>query len=47
MMAPTQEELDRVITQTRASLIRGIERVGGFGGKSGILAESAVFWWSP
>lgn len=44
---PTQEELDRVIIQTRASLIRGIERVGGFGGKSGILAESAVFGGRP
>jgi len=44
---PTREELDRIITQTRAGLIRGIERVGGFGGKSGILAESAVFGGRP
>ena len=44
---PTREELDRIITQTRAGLIRGIERVGGFGGKPGILAESAVFGGRP
>lgn len=44
---PTREELERVITQTRASFIRGIERVGGFGGKSGILAEGAVFGGRP
>ena len=34
---------DRVKTQARASFIRSTERVGGFRGKSGILAESAVF----
>tara|TARA_B100000029_G_scaffold511182_2_gene604501 strand:+ start:40 stop:2403 length:2364 start_codon:yes stop_codon:yes gene_type:complete len=44
---PTQQELDRVITQARAGFIRGIERVGGYGGKSGILAESAVFGGRP
>ena len=40
---PTDSELSRVITQSRSSFIRGVERVGGFSGKSGILAESAVF----
>ncbi|MED5535550.1 MAG: pitrilysin family protein [Pseudomonadota bacterium] len=44
---PTNEELGRVISETRASFIRGIERVGGFTGKSGILAESAVFGGRP
>ena len=44
---PTREELERVITETRAGFIRGIERVGGFGGKSGILAEGAVFGGRP
>jgi len=44
---PTREELDRVITETRAGFVRGIERVGGFSGKSGILAESAVFGGRP
>jgi len=40
---PTETELARVKTQARASFIRSTERVGGFRGKSGILAESAVF----
>ncbi|MCX6905668.1 MAG: pitrilysin family protein, partial [Verrucomicrobia bacterium] len=31
---PTERELVRVKTQFRASFIRGIERIGGFGGKS-------------
>ena len=44
---PTNEELGRIISETRASFIRGIERVGGFTGKSGILAESAVFGGRP
>ena len=44
---PTEKELSRVITQTRSSFVRGVERVGGFSGKSGILAESAVFGGRP
>ncbi len=44
---PTARELSRVITQTRSSFVRGVERVGGFTGKSGILAESAVFGGRP
>ena len=44
---PTQEELDRVRTEYFARFIRGIERIGGFGGKSDILAQSAVFGGSP
>jgi hypothetical protein len=36
---PTPEELDRIKTQKRAAFIRGIERIGGFGGKSDILAR--------
>lgn len=44
---PTQEELERIKIQTRASFIRGIERVGGFGGKSDILAQSEVYGGSP
>ncbi len=34
-------------TQYRAGLIRGIERIGGFGGKSDILAMSEVYGGSP
>ncbi len=39
----TQDELDRVRTEYFARFIRGIERIGGFGGKSDILAQSEVF----
>ncbi len=44
---PTAKELERVQTQYRASFLRGIERVGGFGGKSGVLAENMVYGGSP
>jgi len=40
---PSGNELKRVQTQERAGFIRGIERVGGFGGKSAVLAENAVY----
>jgi zinc protease len=36
---PTADELERILTQRRAAFIRGAERVGGFGGKSDILAR--------
>lgn len=44
---PTAEELTRVRTQMEASFIRGIERIGGFGGKSDILASNFVFKGDP
>ena len=44
---PTQAELDRVKTQQRASFIRGAERIGGFGGKSDILARGQVYRGDP
>jgi zinc protease len=44
---PTRRELQRVRTQSRASLLRGLEKVGGFVGKAGILAESTVLGGSP
>jgi zinc protease len=40
---PTKDELRRVKVQYRAGFIRGIERIGGFGGKSDILAQNSVF----
>ncbi len=40
---PTEKELQRVKTQYFAGFIRGIERIGGFGGKSDILAMNEVF----
>src|SRR2546426_12482511 len=39
----TASELRRVKTQSRANFIRGIERIGGFGGKSDVLARNEVF----
>lgn len=44
---PTAEELRRVKTQRRANFTRGIERIGGFGGKSDILAMNEVYGGSP
>jgi zinc protease len=44
---PTQSELDRIRTQWFARFVRGAERIGGFGGKSDILAQSAVYNGSP
>ncbi|MFH0990100.1 MAG: pitrilysin family protein [bacterium] len=44
---PTEKELKRIKTQYIANFISGIERIGGFGGKSDILAQSQVFGNSP
>jgi zinc protease len=44
---PTPEELQRVKAQHEANFIRGIERIGGFGGKSDRLAINQVFRGSP
>ncbi len=44
---PTSRELRRVKTHYRARFIRGIERIGGFGGKSDVLAMNQVYAGSP
>ncbi len=44
---PTLEELQRVITQEKAGFIRGMERIGGFGGKSDILASGKIYGGAP
>ena len=44
---PTEEELSRVVTQEKANFIRGLERVGGFGGKSDILASGQIYGGTP
>ncbi len=44
---PTPEEVERTKTKQYASFIRGLERVGGFGGKSDILAMSQTFFNDP
>ena len=43
----TGEELQRVKTQFEANFVRGCERVGGFGGKSDILASNFVLTGNP
>ena len=43
----TRSELDRVRTGYRASFVRGMERIGGFGGKSDILASGEVYFGNP
>jgi len=44
---PTEKELQRVKTQYQAGFVRGIERIGGFGGKSDILAKNQVYAGNP
>ena len=44
---PTEHELERAKSNYMAGFIRGIERIGGFGGKSDTLATSQVFGGSP
>ncbi|MEX0899395.1 MAG: pitrilysin family protein [Gammaproteobacteria bacterium] len=43
----TRSELDRVRTGYRAGFIRGAERIGGFGGKSDLLASGEVYFNDP
>ena len=40
---PTRAELQREQTRIRSDFIRGIERIGGMGGKSSVLAEYATY----
>ena len=40
---PTAAEVDRVKTARLAGWVRGIERVGGFGGKSDVLAAAVTY----
>ena len=44
---PTAEEVERNRTAIEAGWIRGVERIGGFGGKADALAECAVFMRDP
>lgn len=44
---PKREELARVKTQAEAGFIRSLERIGGFGGKSDMLAMNSVFLNDP
>jgi predicted Zn-dependent peptidase len=40
---PTPEELERAKSVLRADFLRGLERIGGFGGKADVLASCEVF----
>ncbi|HEY8258534.1 MAG TPA: pitrilysin family protein [Gemmatimonadales bacterium] len=44
---PTPAELARIRVRARAGFIRGIERIGGFGGTSDVLAQGEVFAGRP
>jgi len=44
---PSVEELERAKTAFRAGFVRGIERIGGFGGKADALAECTVYEGDP
>jgi zinc protease len=44
---PTGDEMRRVKAQSQASFIRGVERIGGFGGKSDVLAMNEVYGGNP
>ena len=44
---PTADELERARTNVGAGMVRGLERIGGFGGKSDLLAESQVYHGDP
>ncbi len=44
---PTQDEVDRAVTQIRAQQIRGLEQIGGFSGKAQLLARNATYAGDP
>jgi predicted Zn-dependent peptidase len=44
---PTKEELAQAKNYLTAEFIRGVERIGGFGGKADVLAQCAVYSGKP
>ncbi|HOY04371.1 MAG TPA: pitrilysin family protein [Saprospiraceae bacterium] len=44
---PTEEEVKRVKAAYFANTLKGLERIGGFGGKSDLLAMNEVYGGSP
>ena len=44
---PTADEVERARTERLAGFVRGVERIGGFGGKSDVLAQSQVWGGRP
>ncbi|RMH23123.1 MAG: insulinase family protein [Acidobacteria bacterium] len=44
---PTEREVERAKAEFRSRFVRGIERIGGFGGKSDVLAQNEVYGGRP
>jgi predicted Zn-dependent peptidase len=44
---PTREELERARMSLRSGFIKGLERIGGFGGKADVLAACEVYEGDP
>ncbi len=44
---PTAEELDRAKTKINANVVRGLEQIGGFGGKATTLARGELYAGDP
>ena len=44
---PTAAELEKVKTRTYSGFVQGFERVGGFGGKSDVLASNQTYFGNP
>lgn len=44
---PTAEELEKVKTKLYSNMVQGFERIGGFGGKSDVLATYQTFHGDP
>ncbi|SEH13017.1 Predicted Zn-dependent peptidase [Sphingopyxis sp. YR583] len=44
---PSASEMGKVRTQNIAGLVKGLEAIGGFGGKANLLAESETYLGSP
>ena len=44
---PTKDELARAKAQLKSGFVRGVERIGGFGGKSDVLARNAIYAGDP
>jgi len=44
---PREDEVERIKASYHADFVRGVERIGGFGGKSDILAQYEVYGGNP
>ena len=44
---PTDAEMERVRNAWLSTFLKGVERIGGFGGKSDLLATGEVFYGNP